>query len=274
MRTKLVALSLVGTFLFSGCSSEPKVIGEFYNHLYLEVEPQVDDGYTDAQVSAIETDEEAYKLFSVSYEKANALMQTLKVKASASLDQASDEEKKVLNELISMYDNYARESQNAISLISNFTEECVKRKPGTLPSSACQKVFWNANDMKKSSLVCVYYFSAKLLKNFPDFDDTKVDILNSEMSPDVISDGCEAFRQSASLEGYPYRTDRRALPEKMQREIDSQNVIVLSDGLYMNYVEDVPLLEQAVFGSWFGYCSAFESMKSRMPNRVKSGSCY
>lgn len=90
----------------------------------------------------------------------------------------------------------------------------------------------------------------------------------------MISEGCDAFRQSASLFGYPYKASRWVVPEKMQREIDSEVVIVVADGLYTNSVSGIPILEQAVSGSWFGYCSAFENMQVKLPSRVKSGNCW
>jgi len=277
MIKKLMALILVGTFLLAGCSGKPKAVEEFYSQLYLNVDSQLDDGYTDAQLSAIDTSEERNAFFSISYQKVDVLMKNLSVKANAALDQASEDEKKILIGLIEMYDNYSKDSQNAIRLLSNYDKECpaaADRPAGTLPSHACGEIYFNATDLKETSLACVYYVSAKFMQDFPGFDKNKVEFLNSGMSEDVISEGCDAFRGSASLLGYPYRVSRWVVPEKMQREIDSEVVIAVADSLYTNAVSGVPVLEQAVSGSWFGNCSAFESMQERLPNRVKSGNCW
>jgi hypothetical protein len=176
-----------------------------------------------------------------------------------------------------MYDNYSKESQEAIRLLSNYDKECpdaASRPAGTLPSHACGDIFLTVSDLKTASLACVYFVSAEFLTGISNFDKTKVDFLNSGMSEDVISQGCKAFPQSASLLGYPHRTSRWVVPEKMQREIDSDFVIAVADGLYTNLVSDVPILEQAVYGTWFGYCSAFKSIEARLPNQVKSGNCW
>jgi hypothetical protein len=277
MIKRLLALSLTGAFLLTGCSSEPKLIEEFYSQLYLAVEPQLDDGYTDAQLSSIDTAEERNEFFSVGYEKVDLLIQNLKVKAEAALPQTSGNEKETLSELIKMYGQYSIEAKQAIRLLSNYDNECpdaTKRPAGTLPTHACGDIALTVTDLKTASLVCVYYVSAKFLGNSSGFDATKVDFLNSGMSADVISQGCDAFSSSASLLGSPHRTSRWVVPEKMQREVDSDFVIAVADGLYTNLVSDVPILEQAVYGSWFGSCSAFKSLEARLPNQTKSGNCW
>lgn len=277
MIKRLLALSLTGAFLLAGCSSEPKLIEEFYSQLYLAVDAQLDDGYTDAQLSSLDTAEETNEFFSIGYEKVDLLVQNLKMKAEAALPQTSGTEKETLSELIKMYGQYSIEAKQAIRLLSNYDNECPdasKRPRGTLPTHACGDIFLTATDLQTASLVCMYYVSAKFLGDFPGFDSTKVDFLNSGMSSDVISQGCDAFTASASLLGYPHRTSRWVVPEKMQREVESDFVIAVADGLYTNLVNDVPILEQAVYGSWFGYCSAFKTLEARIPKQIKSGNCW
>jgi hypothetical protein len=277
MTKKLLAVFLFCSFLLSGCATGPKAIEQFYDQLYLEVEPQLDDGYTLDQLKALNTKEKRNKFFTVGYEKADAVIMNLKSKAEMALTESSGSEEEILVELIKMYESYSRESQQAIKLLSNYDEECPdanSRPAGTLPTHACGDIALTVEDLKTSSLVCVYYLSAAFLEDFSGFDKTKVNFLNSGMNEKVISQGCEAFPQSASLLGYPHRTSRWVVPEKMQREIDSDFVIAVADGLYTNLVAGIPILEQAVYGSWFGYCSAFESMQARLPSQVKSGNCW
>jgi hypothetical protein len=274
----LVFLAFVSALFLTGCSSEPKAIEQFYEALYSDVTPQLDDGYTEAQLEALRGDvKNTREYFSISYRKVDGLIQNLKTKAELALSEASVDEEETLREIIKMYESYSIESQQAVRLLDDYDKECpdaASRPSGTLPSRACGGIFFNAVDLKEVSLVCVYYVSAKFLEGFPGFDKTKVLLLNSEISEDAITQGCEAFRQSASLLGYPHRTSRWEVPEKMQREVDSEIVIAVADGLYTNVVSGVPILEQAVYGTWFGYCSAFSNMEAKLPAQIKSGNCW
>jgi hypothetical protein len=277
MVKKAIALSLTGAFFLTGCSSEPKAIDQFFSQLYLEVDSQLDDGYTVEEINALDTKEEQNEFFSAGYKKVDALVQNLKIKAELAKKDATGTEANTLSELIKMYDNYSKESQEAIRLLSNYDTECpdaASRPAGTLPTHACGDIFFTVSDLKTASLACVYFVSAEFLTGISNFDKSKVVFLNSGMSEDVISQGCKAFPQSASLLGYPHRTSRWVVPEKMQREIDSDFVIAVADGLYTNVVSDVPILEQAVYGTWFGYCSTFKSIEAKLPNQSKSGNCW
>jgi hypothetical protein len=277
MTKKFLSAFLVCSFLLAGCSSEPKAIEQFYDQLYLDVESQLDDGYSLDQLKALDTVEKRNEFYTVGYEKANSVIANLKSKAGIALTESSEKEREILVELIKMYESYSRETRQAIKLLSNYYNDCpdaTRRPAGTLPSHACGDIALTVEDLKTSSLVCVYYLSATFLGDFSGFDKSKVNFLNSGMSEDVISQGCEAFPQSASLLGYPHRTSRWVVPEKMQREINSDFIIAVADGLYTNIVPGVPILEQAVYGSWFGDCSAFNIMEARLPKQVKSGNCW
>lgn len=172
MSKKLVVLGLIGAFLVSGCSSEPKAIEEFYNQLYLEVDSQLNDGYTEAQLSALVPGQQTYEYFSIVYEKVDLLAQNLKIKANAALDQASDSEKEILNELIKIYSSYSSDSQNAIKLLRNYEKECpdtASRPKGSLPTHECGEIFFNAFGLKETSLVCVYYVTREISYKFSRF---------------------------------------------------------------------------------------------------------
>jgi hypothetical protein len=278
MIKKLLILTFVSALFLTGCSSEPKAIEQFYDALYSDVAPQLEDGYTKGELEAMRGDrEKGREYFSVRYEKVDSLIQNLITKAEFALRAASDSEEKTLREIIKMYESYSRELQQTIKILSNYVEECpdaVNRPAGTLPGHVCGDFALTVEDLKTSSLVCMYYVSAVVLEGFSGFDKTQVKLLNSEISEEVITQGCEAFRQSASLLGYPYRTSRWVVPEKMQREVDSELVIAVADGLFTNVVDGVPILEQAVYGTWFGYCSAFSSMEAKLPSQIKSGNCW
>ena len=276
-RTKFYILLIASSLTLSGCTSEPKVIEQLYEQLYADVDPQLNDGYTEAQISSLDTAEEQNMFFSAGYKKVDELAENLAKKAKAAEAEASGSEKETLKALIGMYQNYSAEAKQAIKLLGNYASECpdaTQRPAGTLPTHACGDIFFTVSDLKTASLVCVYYVSAQALGDFSGFEKSKVSLLNSSMSADVISQGCEAFQGSASLLGYPHRTSRWVVPEKMQREVDSDFVIAVADGLYTNLVADLPILEQAVQGSWFGYCSAFKNMEAKLPAQIKAGNCW
>ena len=121
MTKKLLAVFLFCSFLLSGCATGPKAIEQFYDQLYLEVEPQLDDGYTLDQLKALNTKEKRNKFFTVGYEKADAVIMNLKSKAEMALTESSGSEEEILVELIKMYESYSRESQQAIKLLSNYS---------------------------------------------------------------------------------------------------------------------------------------------------------
>ncbi len=277
MKKLFLVSTLIGCIFLNGCGEQQKALDALYAELYADVPTQLDDGYTVAQLKALDTPEKVNKYFSIGFKKTDSLIQKLITATEAALAESSGAEAEKLIDLRQMYKSYQQEARQAINLLGNYKKSCpdaASRPAGTLPSHACGDVFLTVEDLKSASLVCVYYVSAKKLADFPGFDKSQVQLLNSTMTAEIISQGCEAFKDSTSLLGYPHRTSKWVVPEKMRTEVTSELVIAIGDGLFTNLVDDVPILEQAVNGKWFGYCSAFKNVERKLENGSKTGNCY
>jgi hypothetical protein len=248
--------------------------------------------------------------FSLFYSDIEKTISTAEIKSRESLDTQqilktyvsdyaiySDELDKISKKFLEVSSRVSTEQsdpfKNASGFLSSLNEE-IKSESQYLEDLTCP-LFWDDSKRDKieecgrahlrwgnnwtRALTCTYYFASLEFQNFTEFEIERVSQLSDLSDKDLR--GCEIFKSSNSLYGYPQRVGVTWIPDVYQTKFlqrDQLFVVEIDDRLYAEYSGE--LLSDSLYGSWNGNCAVYRRYERLLQKNgfllgsIKGGTCF
>jgi hypothetical protein len=287
LKTSRVIVIFVLIFLLNSCSSEPQEnksdsnLESLFGMLYQDLSSVYEGTFERYKIEG-KDENAALQLSSIDKLKS---FQSHFVKMSEAAQAADIEEgstNKDLQALANMFERFISESEEYLQIAENYDELCAdgEAEPwtpslgnGSDSNRLCNTVWNTIIYLEQAPITCIYLGASRLLEKYPNFDVSKMTLLNST-SKSVADQACSIMPNAYSILGFPKIQYVLGIPERIRQSSETEYVLEIAGGLYTDYISDSPILNQVVNGSWYGYCSVFKDLEAKLASGFKTGECY